>query len=60
MLFPKDAYFHKLLINGQNSLGSLVNEAGQFYFPIIPQGTYKLLGRPATGNFPEQNICLLR
>jgi len=50
MLLPKDAYPHKLLINGPDSLGSLADEAGLFYFQCVPQGNFKLLVQPTAGN----------
>ncbi|MGV6946367.1 DUF4382 domain-containing protein [Sphingobacterium kyonggiense] len=56
MVSPKDAYPHLLLINGPDTLGTLADEAGQFYFPGVPQGTYKLLVQPTAGNYPEKTV----
>ncbi|MEI5984461.1 MULTISPECIES: DUF4382 domain-containing protein [Sphingobacterium] len=53
---PKESLANLLLINGADTLGTLADTLGNFYFPGVKSGTYKLLVQPTVTPYLEKTI----
>ncbi len=53
---PAEAFPHVYAINGVDTLGTLTDETGAFYFPGVPQGQYKLIIEPTSMDFPTDTL----
>ncbi|GGE32010.1 DUF4382 domain-containing protein [Sphingobacterium cellulitidis] len=53
---PIFAMPHVYAIQGTDTLGTLASPTGKFYFPGVPQGTYKILIEPTNTNFLPKTL----
>ncbi|MCW8313669.1 DUF4382 domain-containing protein [Sphingobacterium sp. InxBP1] len=48
---PAASLAHVFAINGTDTVGTLANDAGKFYFPGMPEGTYKVKVEPSAESY---------
>lgn len=55
-VLPIEAYPRIYAIIDKDTIGTIPNEMGNFYFPGVPQGTYKVVFEPGTANYNPHTI----
>ncbi len=50
-VLPIAAYSRVYAIIDKDTIGTIPNETGNFYFPGVPQGTYKVVFEPGSANY---------
>ncbi|WP_270087382.1 DUF4382 domain-containing protein [Sphingobacterium sp. SYP-B4668] len=56
MITPATSLAHVFAINGTDTVGTLANPLGNFYFPGITEGKYKILIQPSASDFLDKTI----
>ncbi|NQD71504.1 DUF4382 domain-containing protein [Sphingobacterium shayense] len=56
MIQPIEAFPHIYAISETDTLGTLADETGAFYFPGVLQGEYKVIIEPSSMDFPTDTI----
>lgn len=56
IVLPIAAFPKVYAINGTDTIGTIPNEFGNFYFPGIPEGNYKILFEPTVATYSPQII----
>ena len=53
---PAASLAHVFAINGVDTVGTLANSVGKFYFPGISEGTYKIVIQPTVSGYMDKTI----
>ncbi len=53
---PAESQANVFAITGVDTVGTLANSAGKFYFPGMPEGTYKIVVEPSVAGYMNKSI----